>query len=226
MSKRRLDTMDIQNLLRRLQAGQKDRPIARALKINRATVAKYRTWAQEQHWLEGPLPDLETLHARLKASFGTDNPPQNQSSVAAYRDAIQVLLDQGLGPRLVWEKLQERPGFAGSESAVYRLCTKLKPAPPPEVVVRIETPPGEVAQVDFGEVRRLFDPVLGRTRRTWVFTMVLGWSRHMYAEFVWDQTITTWLLCHQHAFEFFESVPKRIVYDYVPRHIIQLMCPS
>ncbi len=45
MSKRRLDTMDIHSLLRRIQAGEKDRPIARALKVNRATVAKYRTWA-------------------------------------------------------------------------------------------------------------------------------------------------------------------------------------
>lgn len=221
MSKRRLDTMDIQSLLRRLQAGDKDRPIARALKINRATVAKYRTWAEAHHLLEGPLPDLETLHARLKTSLGDANPPQNHSSVEAYRDVIQGLLDQGLGPRTVFEKLGEQIGFSGSESAVYRMCTKLKAARPPEVVVRIETPPGEVAQVDFGEVRQLVDPLTGALRRTWVFTMVLGWSRHLYAEFVFDQTITTWLLCHQHAFEWFGAVPKRLVLDNLKAAIIQ-----
>jgi transposase len=213
--------MDIQNLLRRLQAGEKDRPIARALKINRATVAKYRTWAEAQHLLEGPLPDLETLHAKVKATFGDPNPAQNHSSVEAYRDVIQGLVDQGLGPRTVFEKLGELIGFNGSESAVYRMCTKLKAAQPPEVVMRIETPPGEVAQVDFGEVRQLCDPVRGQLRRTWVFTMVLGWSRHMYAEFVFDQTITTWLLCHQHGFEWFGSVPKRIVLDNLKAAIIK-----
>lgn len=213
--------MDIQSLLRRLQAGDKDRPIARALKINRATVAKYRTWAEAHHLLEGPLPDLETLHARLKTSLGDANPPQNHSSVEAYRDVIQGLLDQGLGPRTVFEKLGEQIGFSGSESAVYRMCTKLKAARPPEVVVRIETPPGEVAQVDFGEVRQLVDPLTGALRRTWVFTMVLGWSRHLYAEFVFDQTITTWLLCHQHAFEWFGAVPKRLVLDNLKAAIIQ-----
>ena len=36
-----------------------------------------------------------------------------------------------------------------------------------------------------------------------VFTMVLAWSRHQYVEFVFEQTLTTWLVCHQHAFEFF-----------------------
>lgn len=221
MSHRRLDTMDVHNLLRRLQAGEKDRPIARALNVNRATVAKYRTWAETQHLLEGPLPDLETLHVLLKASFGDGNPPQNHSSVEAYRDVIQGLLDQGLGPRTVFEKLGEQIGFTGSESAVYRMCTKLKAAQPPEVVVRIETPPGEVAQVDFGEVRKLIDPLTGELRRTWVFTMVLGWSRHLYAEFVFDQTIPTWLLCHQHAFEFFGAVPKRIVLDNLKAAIIK-----
>ena len=221
MSKRRLDTMDIHALLRRVKAGEKDRPIARTLGVNRLTVAKYRAWASKENLLQGPVPDLETLHAYLQASFGKDDPPQNQSSVETYREAIQQLLERGLGPRLVWQKLSEQPGFTGSESAVYRLCAKLRAAQPPEVVVRIETAPGEVAQVDFGEVTRLFDPKTQTVRRTWVFTMVLGWSRHLYAEFVFDQSIPTWLLCHEHAFEFFGGVPKRVVLDNLKAAIIR-----
>ena len=213
--------MDIHTMLRRLQAGEKDRAIARALNVNRKTVVKYRTWAQNHHLLEGPLPDLETLHALLKASFGDDNPSQNLSSVEAYRDVIQKLLDQGCGPRTVWQKLSEEIGFTGSESAVYRMCLKLKTAQPPEVVMRLETPPGEVAQVDFGEVAKLFDPITQTLRRTWVFTMVLGWSRHLYAELVFDQTLATWLLCHQRAFEFFGGVPHRVIIDNLKAAILR-----
>lgn len=221
MSHRRLDTMDVHALLRRLQAGETDRSIARVMRINRKTVAKYRIWAEEQRLLEGPLPDLAALHTRLAETFGNKVPPQNHSSVEPYQSEIQALLDQGFGPRLVYFKLNEHPGFTASESAVWRLCAKLKPAAPPPAVGRIETAPGEVAQVDFGDVGTLFDPVSQTVRRAYVFTMVLGWSRHMYAEFVFDQTLPTWLVLHQHAFEFFGGVPQRIVLDNLKAAIVQ-----
>jgi hypothetical protein len=41
----------------------------------------------------------------------------------------------------------------------------------------------------------------------------LSWSRHQYLEFVWDQTVRTWLLLHAHAFAFFGGVPQRVVVD-------------
>jgi hypothetical protein len=88
--------------------------------------------------------------------------------------------------------------------------------------------------VDFGEVTRLVDPLTGELRRTWAFAMVLGWSRHMHVEFaarpavarrandrVFDQTIPTWLRCHQNAFEFFDAVPKRIVLDNLKAAIVK-----
>ena len=213
--------MDVHALLRRVRGNEKDRAIARAMRISRNTVKKYRVWFEAEHLLTGPLPDLAELHQRLHATFGEGNPPQNRSSIEAYRHEIKVLLDRGLLPRLIFQKLSDRPDFTASESAVYRLCHTIKAAQPPEVFVRIETPPGEVAQVDFGEVTRLFDPVTQTLRRTYAFVMILAWSRHMFVEFVFDQTIPTWLLCHQHAFEFFGGVPKRIVLDNLKAAILQ-----
>src|SRR4030095_181634 len=95
------------------------------------------------------------------------------------------------------------------------------PPTTPKVVLRIETPPGEVAQVDFGEVTPLWDPQTGTLRRTYCFVMVLAWSRHMYVEFVFDQKIPTWLVCQQHAFEFFGGVPQRVVLDNLKAAIIK-----
>lgn len=213
--------MDLHAVLRRIQAGEKDRAIARALHIDRRTVAKYRAWATANHVLDGPLPDLATLHRQVAASFGRGRPPQAESSVEAYRDEIRALQEQGLGPHLIYERLCERPDFSGSESAVYRLAIQMKPPKKPKGVGRIETPPGEVAQVDFGAVGDLLDPLTQRLRRAYVFVMVLGWSRHMFAEFVFDQKITTWLLCHQHAFEFFGGVPRRVVLDNLKAAIIK-----
>ena len=222
MRKRRLATMDVQTLLGRVRAGEADRAIARAMKISRTTVKKYRTWFAAEGFVTcDPMPTLSELHERLQAIFGDSNPSQNQSSIASYRDEIQHWLEQGLRPRIIFQKLNVRPGFTASESAVYRLCQKVKASQPPEVFVRLETAPGQVAQVDFGEVRALFDPATQTLRRTWAFTMVLAWSRHQFVEFVFDQSLTTWLLCHQHAFEFFGGAPQRIVLDNLKAAIIR-----
>ena len=53
-------------------------------------------------------------------------------------------------------------------------------------------------------------------RRTWCFVMTLCFSRHQYAEFVWDQTVVTWLGCHRRAFEWFTAVPARLIIDAQP----------
>jgi hypothetical protein len=43
--------------------------------------------------------------------------------------------------------------------------------------------------------------------------MTLCWSRHQYAEVVWDQKVPTWLGCHQRAFRFFGGVPSQVIID-------------
>jgi len=43
--------------------------------------------------------------------------------------------------------------------------------------------------------------------------MTLAHSRHQYVEFVWDQSVATWLGCHRRAFEWFDGVPERVIID-------------
>ncbi len=78
--------------------------------------------------------------------------------------------------------------------------------------MRLSFAPGEAAQVDFGAGPVLCHPD-GRDRRTWAFVMTLAHSRHQYVEFVWDQTVATWLGCHRRALEWFGAVPGRIIVD-------------
>jgi transposase len=89
------------------------------------------------------------------------------------------------------------------------------------VCVRIETKPGEEAQVDFGYAGLTIEPATGKRRKTWVFVMVLSWSRHLFAWLVYDQTVATWLECHRRAFEYFGGVPGRIVLDNLKAAIIR-----
>jgi len=79
--------------------------------------------------------------------------------------------------------------------------------------VRVQTGPGEEAQVDFGSAGKFTDPASGQLRVAYVFVMTLSYSRHQYAELVFDQRIPTWLGLHRRAFASFGGVPAKIVLD-------------
>src|SRR5271165_6967989 len=88
---RRTKTMDIHEIVRQLRAGESDRAISRSLKIDRATVKRYRTWAEKEGLLLDALPSLDVLEGRLKNSFGLEAVPQNVSSVEPYRTQVVEL---------------------------------------------------------------------------------------------------------------------------------------
>jgi transposase len=209
---RRADVLDIREMLRRFQAGDGDRRIARDMGASRKTVSKYRTWAGAEDLLTGPLPDADDVQARLDAAFPPAAPPRVTSSVAPHRERVIALRARGVECRAIYARLCEEAGFTGSYIAVYRFVRRLEPRVP-EACVRVETPPAEEAQVDFGAAGRLVDPDTGTARKAWVFVMTLGFSRHTYAEFVFDQTVSTWLRCHRHAFEWFGGCVRRVVID-------------
>ncbi len=211
--------MDIREVLRRLQAGQSDRAIARDTRMHRKTVARYRAWAEEQGLLDAPLPALGDLHRLLEETLPTTPPPQNTSTVEPYREMVEKLRRQGVEIAAIHQRLKER-GYKGSYSAVYRFVRTLEPIEP-EVTVRVETLPGQEAQVDFGYAGKMLDPDTGQLRKTWAFVMTLSWSRHQYVEFVFDQSVETWLRCHRNAFAFFEGVPERVVPDNLKAAIVR-----
>ena len=55
--------MNLQELLRRLRAGETRAAISRAMKISVNTVKDHRHWAEAQGLLIDALPDLATLEA-------------------------------------------------------------------------------------------------------------------------------------------------------------------
>jgi hypothetical protein len=75
--------------------------------------------------------------------------------------------------------------FAGSYEAVKRAVRQLQKTTP-QRVWRIEVQPGEEAQVDFGSGAILIEPQ-GARRRSWIFRVVLSYSRKAYSEAVLRQ---------------------------------------
>lgn len=211
--------MDIQEIVRRLRAGESERAIHREMGIHRQTVKKYKQWAIEQGLLAGEMPSVETLCRLAEQTLPETPPPQNQSTVEPYAAQVKALRQAGVEIAAIHARLQEQ-GYLGSYSSVRRFVRKVEPLRP-EATVRVERPPGEEAQVDFGYSGKMIDPQTGEERRTWAFVMTLSFSRHQYVEFVYDQKVGTWLECHRHAFEFFRGVPQRVVIDNLKTGIIK-----
>lgn len=220
MAGRSKDLMDIRDLIRHLRTTPSDRAISRSLGLHRKTVRRYRAWA-EQHDLLGdtPLPALDELQALVQRTLTPLPPPQTVSSVAPFRDLVLALRQQRVEVAAIHQRLAER-GFAGSYDAVYRFVRQLEPAIL-DPTVRVERERGEEAQVDFGAAGKLVDPLTGLLRTAWVFVMTLAWSRHQYAEFVFDQSIATWIRLHVNAFAFFGGVPRRVVCDNLKAAIVR-----
>ena len=105
-------------------------------------------------------------------------------------------------------------GYTGGSSQLRAYMHGLKPALPWDPVVRFETAPGEQMQVDWVEFRKGKNPL-------YAFCATLGFSRMSFVEFVTDMKVETLIACHQHAFEAFGGVPKRVLYDNMKTVVIE-----
>ena len=137
-----------------------------------------------------------------------------------YKDFVRVTLEQY--PRLrstrLLQMLQQR-GYKGSIWPIRRYVHRNRPVSTHEAFFRLSTLPGEQAQVDWGSFGSL---TIGNTRRALsCFVMVLAWSRAIFARFVLDQTLESFLRCHACAFDSFEGVPRSILYDNLKTAVLE-----
>lgn len=194
----------IRDVLERSRQGESERAIARDLGLSRVTVRKYR------EALAGldEAKVTEQLQRWAKAEW---RPAQTVSSVTPYQAVVEELLDRGVEMRTIHDRLCADHGYDGSYSSVRRFVARLRPKTP-EAFVRVHSGPGEEAQVDFGAAGKFRDAG-GVLRPAHVFVMTLSYSRHQYAELVFDQKVSTWLALHRRAFASFGGEPAKVVVD-------------
>jgi transposase len=211
----------IQDIVRRIQQGDSERRIAKDMQISRGTVHKYFKIAKEKGYLE--KTDTQPSESELTEALGPGvQPPRQTSTVEPYREKIQDWVKQGVEMTAIWLRLQENFGYQGGYSSIRRFVHQLEPVEP-EAFVRVHTEPGEDMQVDFGSVGQLYDPVSKRLRTAFAFVATLGYSRHQYAELVFDQKVATWIALHKRTFAYFGGVPKRVIPDNLKAAVLKVL---
>lgn len=218
MSYRELTMIDVKELLRRWAAGHSNRKIALATGADRATVARYVTVATEMALPRDRELDEAEIHEvaqRVQARALPDTSAE-WSAVAAHRERIEEWLGRKRPLRLrkVHTLLVREHGITASYDTLRRFAMRefgwRKKAP----TIRLDDPPaGQEAQVDFGKMGPMFDPVAGRVRMLWALIITLSFSRY---QFVWPTFAqTTEAVCEglDRAWRFFPGMTATILPD-------------
>ena len=134
-----------------------------------------------------------------------------------HKDEVIRLMEEGLSAVRIHQKLNEA-GVSAAYPTVKRYVGNIKKRD--NIFIRIHTPPGQEAQVDFGYVGLTPDNT-GKRRRTWVFNMKLSYSRLDYYEKVYDQRVETFIQCHINAFSYFKGIPEYVRIDNLKAAILE-----
>lgn len=137
------------------------------------------------------------------------------SKLAPFRDFLseRITAFPELSAARLTREIREL-GYTGAYTAVKRYLAAIRPEGQPKPYeVRFETPPGVQAQVDFARFVVEFADEPGVNRIVWLFSLVLGHSRFLFARYVLHQDLQTLLRCHMQAFDALGGVPLEILYD-------------
>jgi len=207
----------------RYQQGHNLSQIARSVGQSRETVRKYvRLAVQAGLSVGGDQAERVRAAAVVRAALVQGGSSAEQAiarkRLEPHTEQIRAWLgERDMTLKQVWRLLRGR-GVGISYPSVKRFVRRhLEPATP-RVTVRLETPAGRQAQVDFGRTRVM---VAGERRSLWVFVMTLSYSRHRFVRFVERQDLATWIDCHVRAFAFFDGVPETILVDNLKAGVVR-----
>ena len=181
---------DVKEIYEMKGAGCSIRGIANGLGIARNTVRRY-------------LNTPEAMRSKPR--------PVRGSKLDPYMEYIDRRMAEGLENCRVLQRELRALGYEGSYTILAEYVRPRRRRRQPKATVRFDTMPGEQAQVDWGSFAYVGTD--GRQRRVWAFVMVLGWSRAIYVEFVRRADTASFIQCHVNAFEYFDGVPGRCLYD-------------
>jgi transposase len=180
--------------------GLSNTSIAARLGIHRQTVATYLKLLEQVRENGTPL-----------ASIIPQKGGHRRRKIEPYQDYILERLANY--PELSAKRLYKeivKQGFNGSYRTVRRYVSSVRPCLPQRVYKPYETPPGQQAQVDWGEEWVEWD---GQKTKVYVFTFVLSYSRMRYVEYVTSLDVVTFLSSLHRAFQYIQGVPQTVLFD-------------
>jgi len=154
-----------------------------------------------------------------QASYTQRKPVKRASRLDPHKGTIVRLLQRhDYSATQILRQLREA-GYEGGFTILKDFVRQVRPPGKPAYLT-LSFEPGECAQVDWGSAGSI---QIGSTRRRLsFFVMVLCHSRMIYVEFTLCETQEQFLLCHEHAFEYFGGCPKRVMIDNLKSAVLSI----
>jgi transposase len=184
--------------------------------ISAETRAEIRRYFYAEHWKIGTIAGELQVHPdavrhAIESERFNRRPALFPSILDPYLEFVRQSLAQH--PRLratrIYQMIRDR-GYTGSVIQLRRAVARLR-VPVREAFLRLHTFPADQAQVDWAQFGQV---TVGRARRALsCFVITLSYSRALYLEFFFDQTMENFLRGHVHAFQDWGGQPRVILYD-------------
>lgn len=226
-----ITTMDIYEIIRRWHNKQSIHQISKALGYDRKTVSKLINRVKAKGLtLDSPLPPKDQVIALI-----ADALPQSprlsgaQQILEPFLPEIVELVNNKktpIKPKTAYEVISARHDLSGQVSCssfkrFVRANSSLILPTKSGSTCRIEVPPGNEVQVDYGRMGLLLDPITGKHKVVSAFIGTLSHSRHKYVEFVYTQNQRSFVASHVNMFEYFGGVPDRVNPDNLKSGVIK-----
>lgn len=215
--------IDAKPVLELLDRGMSGREIRTTRHIAQQSVKKVREAAEEKGvtWADVAHMDGDDVYNLLF-------PDHAQAEAAVAKIDIDYVHSElqktGVTLKLLHEEYCDQAKLDGLASKSYTsFCRDYS-----EYVVarnvtnHLEHKPGQVMEVDWnGATMRLENPATLEQTKAYLFVACLPYSQYSYVEATLNMKQNTWLLCHVHAYEFFDGVAVRTVCDNLKTGVIK-----
>lgn len=213
---------EILSVLERVGRGESKSSAARATGCDRKTVRRYVAIAVELGWKPGEIVVTEELALQV---FRRLRP--RRTGLGASEELLEPHTDQireWLMPRpgekrgLRLTKVHQllvRKGIEVPYSSLNRFAQKHCGFSERRRVTvrRADCEPGEAAEIDFGRLGLISDPLSSRRRTVWGLIVTLLYSRHQYLHVTHTQSVKDVINGLEDAWYFFGGVVQRVVLD-------------
>ena len=207
--------VDYREILRLLSLKYNYTQISEALHSSRNTIREVGKLADEKG-ISWPLEEELTNQKLYELLY-----PERLAKAQVYMEPDCAYLHtelakKGVNLTLLHEEYKVRCAGAGRVPYQYtQFCEIYRSwARKSRATMRIHHKPGDAMEVDWaGGTLPITDPVTGETMPAYLFVAVLPCSCYAYAELCSDMQSENWLLCHAHAYEYFDGVPRLLIPD-------------